>query len=691
MFAAARRIAVTLATRRHTLAAVPASSSFSSVSDNALLDRAAPFPRFSAVRPEDVCPAVDAGLAELATRWPLLEQNMTALRTGDAAPPASFLYNLSLGELERAQDPVLYAYSAVSHLTMCATTDELRSAFETVQPKVVLALSEQNQSRPLYDTLLALRNADDFEQLGRAQRRIVDAKLKDMELTGVGLEGEDQERFNAIQQELAQLSTEVSNNILDSTKAWAIDIPAGEAGAARLAGLPPSAMALAASLSGETGATAGAGPWRLTLDPPIAGPVLKHLRDRATREAVYRARLQIASTEPHDNSEHVLRILQLRQQMCDLLGFQNYAQVSLEKKMARSPEQVTQMFAELRDAAMPQAKEELEEVRRFAHDEDGLAPIDLKQWDYPYYAERLGERRFGYKEEDLKPYFPLDGVLTGLFDICGTLFGVDVELRSSGAGGRTARGGEAAAAACWHEDVRFYDVRDRATGETVAGFFLDPYMRPADKRAGAWMNPCVGRSANLGRSVPVAIVVCNGAPPVDGKPSLLTFRDVETLFHEMGHALQHMLTEVDEAPAAGINGVEWDAVELPSQFMENFCYHQESLLSFARHYETGELLPRDLFEKLRASRTFHSGMSLLTQIYHSQLDMFLHDGRIGEDATPQDVLDLQRQVAIDYLLLEPLTEDRFLNQFSHIFAGGYAAGYYRCVLHDGLLRVCLLC
>jgi oligopeptidase A len=435
-------------------------------------------------------------------------------------------------------------------------------------------------------------------------------------------------------------------------------------------GLPPSALAALAAnarASGSADASPESGPWRVTLDFPSFDPVMRHAKSRDLRERVYRAYVARASDvdatgtaeqrAERNNLPLIDKILALRTEKARLLGFDTYAELSLAQKMAPGVREVERLLEELRVASFARAKDELAEL-------SALAGFPVAHWDTGFYAERLRESRYGFSEEALRPYFALPRVLDGLFALVARLFNVRVVE------------GEAAT---WDPAVRYFRVQD-ASGADVAGFFLDPYARPAEKRPGAWMDDCVTRrKLGAGVRLPVAYLVCNGTPPVDGKPSLMAFREVETLFHELGHGLQHMLTRVDDVDASGIRGIEWDAVELPSQFMENWCTHEQTLLGMAKHFETGETLPRELFVKLKAQKTFRAASLMMRQIAFARVDLELHHRHapsVAAGTTRETVLDVQRRLAKETAVMAPLDEDRFLASFTHIFAGGYAAGYY---------------
>jgi oligopeptidase A len=610
---------------------------------NPLLDGSAP-PSFERITPDVVVPGMRALLADLGGTLDRLE--------ADAAPN----WETVVEPLTRMTDTLSLAWGTVGHLMGVRNSDDLRRAHEEVQPEVVAFFIRMGQSKPIYHALKAVRAGEAWTSLDAAQQRIVESLVRDAELSGVGLEGEAQARFNAIQTELAELSTRFSNHVLDATKAFALTLRTRE----EVAGLPRSLLELAAQAArqaGEDGATTEDGPWRITLDMPSAVPFLQHSRRRDLRERLYRAQVTRASSGEFDNTPLVERILRLRGEQAALLGFESYAALSLASKMAPGVPAVEHLLEELREASFDAAARDLDELRALAREEGAPEADELRNWDVAFWAERLRERRYAYSDEELRPYFPLPRVLDGLFALAERLFGVRVR----------AADGEAPV---WHPDVRYFRIED-ATGAPRASFYLDPYSRPAEKRGGAWMDECVGRAP--GR-LPIAYLICNQVPPVGDRPSCMTFDEVHTLFHEFGHGLQHMLTTVDRPLAAGIRNIEWDAVELPSQFMENWCYHRETLLGLSGHVETGAQLPDELFEKLRAARTFRAGSDMLRQLYFACTDLELHH-RWRPDG-PETPFDVQRRVATRTTVLPPLPEDRFLCAFTHIFAGGYAAGYY---------------
>ncbi|MBW4649984.1 MAG: M3 family metallopeptidase [Kastovskya adunca ATA6-11-RM4] len=626
-------------------------STNATIADNPLLVGKG-LPPFEAIAPEQVVPAFEKRLPELDSELEKLESTVTPTWSGLVEP------------LQQLEERLTWSWGIVSHLMGVKNSPELRSAHETVQPQVVKFSNKLSQSKPLYEAFKALRDSEEWNSLELAQKRIVEAALRDAELSGVGLEGEKRERFNAIQLELAELSTKFGNHILDATKAFNLTLTSKD----EVDGLPPSLLSLAAQAAraeGAENATAENGPWRITLDYPSYVPFMQHSTRRDLREKLYKAFLSRASSGELDNKPLIERILELRKEKAALLGFNSYAELSLARKMAPDVEAVEALLEELRSASYEAAVKDLEALKAFAASKNAEEASDLKHWDISFWAERQREEKFAFNDEELRPYFPLPQVLDGLFGLVKRLFGVTV----------TAADGQAPV---WHQDVRYFQIADE-TGEAIAYFYLDPYSRPAEKRGGAWMDDCVGRAkmtveGKTTTRLPVAYLICNQTPPVDGNPSLMTFSEVETLFHEFGHGLQHMLTKVDYVGASGINNVEWDAVELPSQFMENWCYDRATLFGMAKHYETGEPLPEHYYQKLLAARNYMSGSGMLRQLHFSFVDIELHHRY--QPGGKETAADVRNRLAKTTTVLPPLPEDAFLCAFGHIFAGGYAAGYY---------------
>lgn len=607
-----------------------------------------PFPLWDQVQADHVVPGIRQLLEETSNAIDELEQHVEPTWPGLVEP------------LERIMDKIGRAWGTVSHLKAVKDTEALRKAVEEVQPEKVKIMLRLSQSKPIYEAFKSIKEGALWNDLTEAQKRIVDGELRDFVLGGVALEGAEKERFNEIQQELSKLSTDFSNNLLDATKAYKKLLTEK----ADVEGLPESARALAAQQAkgeGHEDATAENGPWLFTLDFPSFFPVMTHAANRALREEMYKANITRASSGDSDNTPIIEKILTLRQEKAKLLGFKNFAELSMASKMA-DLSSAEELLEKLRSASYNAAVKDLEDVQQFAA-EQGFEG-DLQLWDVTYWAERLKEAKYAISDEELRPYFALPNVLDGLFKLAKRLYDVDI----------VAADGQVPV---WDKDVRFFEVQKN--GETKAYFYLDPYSRPAEKRGGAWMDEVCSQSklfAEGQNSVrfPVAHMVCNQTPPVGDDPSLMTFREVETLFHEFGHASQHMLTEQSEGLVAGIRGVEWDAVELPSQFMENFCYDRSTLNGFAIHYQTGEPIPEELYQKLLAARTYRSGSMTLRQIHFACTDLELH-----ARFTPgqgESIFEREAKVAKNTTVMEPLPEDRFLCGFAHIFAGGYSAGYY---------------
>ncbi|MBE9224408.1 M3 family metallopeptidase [Phormidium sp. LEGE 05292] len=621
------------------------------ITDNPLLIGKG-LPPFDAIKPEQVEPAFAELLTKLEAELAQLEANVQPTWSGLVEP------------LDRLNDPLRWSWGVVSHLMGVKNSPELRQAYENVQPIVVQFWNKLNQSKPIYEAFKALRQSEDWDKLVPAQQRIVESAIKDAELSGVGLEGEQKERFNAIELELAELGTKFSNHVLDATKAFSLTLTTKE----EVDGLPPSLLSLAAQAAraeGAENATPENGPWRITLDFPSYVPFMQHSTRRDLREQLYRTFISRASSGELNNYPLIERILELRKEQSGILGFNSYAELSLAKKMAPNVDAVEALLEELRLPSYDAAVKDLAELKAFAASKNAPEANDLKHWDISFWSERQREEKFAFNAEELRPYFPLPQVLDGLFSLAKRLFGVTI----------TAADGTAPV---WHEDVRYFQVADE-TGKPIAYFYLDPYSRPAEKRGGAWMDECIVRAKIMEAGtettrLPVAYLVCNQTPPVDGKPSLMTFMEVETLFHEFGHGLQHLLTKVDYPGAAGINNIEWDAVELPSQFMENWCYDRNTLFNMAKHYETSEPLPEHYYQKLLAARNYMSGSATLRQIHFSLLDIELHDRY--QPGGAENVTDVRNRLAKTTTVIPPLPEDAFLCAFNHIFAGGYAAGYY---------------
>lgn len=605
------------------------------------------YPDFPSISASHVVPAIQEVIARSSAELEALEQ---------AAPRT---WHGLLVPLERLTDRVSRAWGLATHLHNVKNSPDMREAYAQTQPLVVKFHNRLGQSRPVYDALVALRENPEFPDLSQALQRVIILLIRDATLQGVGLSPESRERFNAVSQELAELSTRFTNNVLDATQAYALTLTEKE----QIQGLPQDSLRLAASMArarGQEQATAENGPWCVTLDLPSFLSFMQHASRRDLREEVYRAYITRAASGDNDNLPFIRRILELRRELAGLLGFDTFAAVSLERKMAPDVGGIESLLRAIQNAATDPALNDLIELGELARSHGQSE--DIQPWDVMYWAERLKEQRFGLRDELVRPYFPLPAILRGLFQLIGDLFEVDIEIRAD--------------VPVWHQDVSYYRVTNRE-GAEIAGFYLDPYARPEEKRGGAWMDELCGRStvcAPSGQPVrlPVAYVNCNQRPALDDAPSLMSFQEVTTLFHEFGHALQHMLTTVNHGLVAGIANVEWDAVELASQFMENWCYHPQTLSRLARHYQTGEPMDAALLGKLLEARTFRAGSNALRQVCFALTDLSLHTA----DPATLDPTETAQRIAREILPLPPLPEDRFLCSFSHIFAGGYAAGYY---------------
>ncbi|BAT99416.1 hypothetical protein VIGAN_10085200 [Vigna angularis var. angularis] len=639
-----------------------ASSSFSSspfmaasspngvIEDNPLLQNF-DFPPFDVVEPKHVRPGIRALLGELERELEDLERNVEPSWPKLVEP------------LEKIVDRLSVVWGMVNHLKAVKDSSELRSAIEDVQAEKVKFQLRLGQSKPIYNAFKAIRESPDWQTLSDARKRIVESQIKEAVLNGVSLEDDKRESFNKIEQELEKLSQKFGENVLDATKKFEKLITDKK----EIEGLPATALGLAAQSAvtkGHENATAENGPWVITLDAPSFIAVMQHARDRSLREEIYRAYVSRASTGDLDNTEIINQILKLRLEKAKLLNYNNYAEVSMATKMA-TVDKAEELLEKLRRASWDPAVQDIEDLKEFSKSQDALEASDLTHWDITFWSERLRESKYDINEEELRPFFSLPKVMDGLFKLANSLFGIEIEPADG-------------VAPVWNNDVKFFRVKD-SSGRPIAYFYFDPYSRPAEKRQGAWMDEVFARSRVLSRDgtsarLPVAHMVCNQTPPVGNKPSLMTFREVETVFHEFGHALQHMLTKQDEGLVAGIRGIEWDAVELPSQFMENWCYHRETLMGIAKHFETGESLPEEVYLKLVAARTFRAGSLSLRQLKFASLDLELHTKYVP--GGPESIYDVDRRVSEKTQVIPPLPEDRFLCSFSHIFAGGYAAGYY---------------
>ncbi|UTH31566.1 oligopeptidase A [Ectopseudomonas hydrolytica] len=598
-------------------------------------------PPYSQIKPEHVEPAVDQILADSRTAIAKLLEAQQANPSWDGLVLALDELGARLGR----------AWSPVSHLNSVCNSSELRAAYEACLPKLSEYWTEMGQNKPLFQAYEALAQSPAAADFDVAQKTILEHALRDFRLSGIDLPAEQQKRYGEIQMRLSELTSKFSNQLLDATQAWTKQVT----DEALLSGLTDSAkaqMKQAAEAKNLDG-------WLITLEFPSYYAVMTYADDRALREEVYAAYCTRASDQgpnagQNDNGPLMSEILDLRQELARLLGFANYSELSLASKMAESTDQVLSFLRDLAVRSKPFAEQDLAELKAFAA-EQGLN--DLQSWDVGYYSEKLRQQRYSISQEEVRAWFPVDKVLSGLFAIVQKLYGIEIrELKDFDT---------------WHPDVRLFEISEN--GQHVGRFFFDLYAR-ANKRGGAWMDGARDkrRDAQGQLIAPVANLVCNFTPPVGGKPALLTHDEVTTLFHEFGHGLHHLLTRVEHAGASGINGVAWDAVELPSQFMENWCWEPEGLALISGHYETGEALPQAMLDKMLAAKNFQSGLMMVRQLEFSLFDFELHashgDGR--------SVLDVLEGVRNEVSVLRPPAYNRFANGFAHIFAGGYAAGYY---------------
>src|SRR6185312_4750531 len=600
-------------------------------------------PAFSKIRPEHVAPAVETLLADYRDAIDAL-----------VAPGAPRDFASVMLTQERLEQRLARAWSPVAHLHSVADSEALRAVYGPAEEKLTEHAIELGQNRDLYAAVQALADAPDFARLPRPERALVEHALRDFRLSGVALDEPARTRFREIGVALSKLSTEFSNAVLDASEAWREHITDER----DLAGIPDSGRAVLRQYAKEQDMDG----YLVTLKQPSVHAVLSYADSRRLRERVYWAYQTRASDQgpdagKFDNSARIEQIMALRHEAAQLLGFANAAEESLATKMAGSPTEVMEFLHDLVARAKPVAQRELATLREFAR--DALQLATLEPWDVGYAAEKLRQREYALDEEQLKPYFPLPAVIEGLFGLTTKLYGITLAARDG--------------VDVWHPDVRYYDVRD-ADGRAFAGAYVDLYAR-SGKRGGAWMDVCRARfDDGEQRQLPVAFLTCNFAPPTDGKPALLTHDDVLTLFHEFGHGLHHLLTEIALPSIGGIDGVEWDAVELPSQFMENFGWNREALDLFARHWQTGEPLPEELFQRMLAARHFHAGLFLVRQLEFALFDFSLHLGY--DPAAGARALAVLEEVRKQVAVLHPPAWQRFPHAFSHIFAGGYAAGYY---------------
>ncbi len=610
--------------------------------NNPLLENT-PLPQFSKILPEHVEPAIDQRLG--AAR----EVIARCLENGG---PYTWL-NL-IEPIDSADDHLNKTWSPVSHMNSVVNSDAMRDAYNTCLGKLSDYATEVGQNRALYEAYREIHDGSEFKDLDRVQQKIVNNALRDFHLSGVDLPAEQQARYKEISQQLSKLGSQYEENLLDATNAWhKLILNIND-----LDGLPDSALAQArqnAEAEGKQG-------WLINLQFPSYLAVMTYADNRELRREHYEAFSTRASDQgPHagkwDNSEVMERILALRHEKAQLLGFNNFSEYSLATKMAKSTDDVVKFLEDLADKSWRQARRDLSELKEFAASEHALA--NLEAWDIGYYSEKMRQHFYQLSQEEVKTYFPCNRVLSGLFAIVQKLFGLQIS--------------EISGFDTWHPDVSFYQILDK-NGQLRGRFFLDLYAR-SKKRGGAWMDSCINRKKTAdGLQTPVAYLICNFTPPTGQDPALLTHDEVQTLFHEFGHGLHHMLTQIDYLGVSGINGVEWDAVELPSQFMENWCWEKEALALISGHYQTGEPLPDALFEKMLAAKNFQAGMLMVRQLEFSLFDFKIHQhydpGKGGR------IYSTLKQIRDQVAVVKVPEFNRFAHSFSHIFAGGYAAGYY---------------
>jgi oligopeptidase A len=604
-----------------------------------------PLPAFSNIKPEHVKPAVEQAIADCKK---VIERVLTEHNT--------FTWENLVEPIDEVDDILSKLWSPISHMNSVISSDELRDAYESCLPLLSEYGTFVGQHQGLYEAYLQLKNSSEFANLDTAQQKVITNAVRDFTLSGIALNDEDKKRYGEIVSRLSELSSSFSNNVLDATEAFSINISDKN----DLTGLPESALAAAKALA-ESKDQQG---YIFTLDIPSYLPVMMYCDNQSLREKIYNAFVTRASDQgpnagEFDNSEIMNELLALRHELAQLLDFANYAEHSLATKMANSTDEVMGFLENLAIKSKPQGEQDFQELVDFARNE--FSQTDLKAWDLAYYSEKLKQSRYTISDEELRPYFPKDKVVEGLFTVVNRLFGLTITCRDG--------------VDVWHDDVKFYDVFG-ADGQLRGSFYLDLYAREK-KRGGAWMDDCVGRAKLSTGEIqhPVAYLTCNFNGPVGNTPALFTHDEVVTLFHEFGHGLHHMLTQIDASAVSGINGVPWDAVELPSQFLENWCWQPEALAFISSHFETGESLPQALLNKMLAAKNFQSAMQMLRQLEFSIFDFTMH-ASYNSDADKSHIQEVLNNVRTQYSVVKAPEFNRFQHGFSHIFGGGYAAGYY---------------
>ena len=563
-----------------------------------------------------------------------------------------------INPLNEVNEVLRWSWGVISHLNAVNNSESLREIYSKFLPEVISLGNKFGQSKIIYNALVKLKKTNNFD---RVKNRILDKEILEMEHSGISLEKNIQNEFNIISEKLGELSTTFSNNVLDATNSWYLILN----NKSQVDGLPERVLELMAisandHLNKKGDADLENGPWKLSLDIPTYTSFMTYAKDRSLREKLYKTFVGRASQGEKNNSQIIEEILSLRTKQANLLGYKSWAELSLSTKMAKEIKHVEKLLEELRKPAFKTATNELKILDKFSKENGFPQSEELKPWDISFYSELLRKEKLNLDQESLRPWFPLNDVLEGLFNLSEKLFEIKVVQANN-------------EAPVWNDDVLFFNILNKED-KKIASFYLDPYSRPESKRGGAWMDECLSKNTFGQNTLPVAYLVCNQTPPSKDKPSLMSFEEVQTLFHEFGHGLQHMLTTINLPQAAGINNVEWDAVELPSQFMENWCFHKNTLLNFAKHYKTRERLSNENFEKLVKNRTFNCGMATLRQLHFAITDLRLHSNLDSNQGKTSD--EIRREIAKQTTVISPIQEDQFLCCFSHIFAGGYSAGYY---------------
>ena len=603
-----------------------------------------PLPQFSKIKPAHIKPAVEQAINDCKNTIAEVLASNTQFTWANLVTP-----------IDEVDDVLGKLWSPISHMNSVVNSDELRDAYESCLPLLSEYGTFVGQHAGLFAAYQQLSESDEFKQLDTAQQKVITNALRDFTLSGIALNDNDKKRYGEISTRLSELSSTFGNNILDATHAFSVNITDEKA----LSGLPESAKEAAKALA-QSQEKSG---WLFTLDIPSYLPVMTYCDNQALREKMYRAYVTRASEigpngGEYDNSPIMSELLALRHELANLLGFDSFAEKSLATKMANNTHEVIGFLEDLGVKSKAQGEQDLAEVKAFA--KQNFAKSDLQAWDLPYYSEKLKQERYAISDEELRPYFPESKVVDGLFEVVHRLFGLTISERQD--------------IDTWHKDVKFFDVFD-SNQQLRGSFYFDLYAR-AHKRGGAWMDDCVGRRelANGDIQYPVAYLTCNFNGPVGDKPALFTHDEVVTLFHEFGHGIHHMLTQINAAGVAGINGVPWDAVELPSQFLENWCWQPEALAFISGHYQTGESLPQDMLDKMLAAKNFQSAMQMIRQLEFSLFDFKMHAQYSPEKG--DEIQQVLNQVRDDYAVFKAPEFNRFQHSFGHIFGGGYAAGYY---------------